>query len=393
MHPQIEELDITIYTKSSDVPDIVWMNITSPDNYLMQEKYLSLIEELHTDQLKFYYAVAKLDGAIVGFAYFQENAFLGTNLIPYFPSTEDGNIFKKIRAQALSIFKPLIGSINVPMLNTGNIFMTGEAGCFCLNRTDKDAKFELQMACIKKICKDFPHIKAILHADFYESDFEAAKIFRDEKFRTIAVEADNIMAIRAEWKTFDDYLNALTSKYRVRAKKILGLSTAVISHELSLDDIKKHSAKITLLYNQVTTKVDFKLAELHKNFFERQKEIEPERYHFVGYFYNDELIGFTSLYELQNSLEAHYFGIDYSVLREFHLYQRMLYDVVRLTINLGKSQIHFGRTAPEVKTTIGAEVKPMFGYLKYLNTFVNFVMEFFTSRLQPREYILRSPFR
>jgi predicted N-acyltransferase len=393
MHPQIEELDITIYTKASDVPNLVWENIASPDNYLMQEKYLTLVEELHSDQLKFYYAVARLDGAIVGFSYFQENIFLGTNLLPYFPSTKTGSFLSRMSAHVVSIFKPLIGSIKAPMLNTGNIFMTGEAGCFCLNRTDKEAKFELQMACIKKICAEYPHIKAILHADFYETDYEPAKIFRQEQFRTIAVEADNIMEIAPEWRAFDDYLNSLTSKYRVRAKKILSQSAEIKAEELSAAQIKVHASKIAFLYNQVTNKVDFKLASLHEHFYEKQKELEPDKYHFVGYLYNNELIGFTSLYELQNSIEAHYFGIDYSYLREFHLYQRMLYDVVDLTIRKRKSQIHFGRTAPEVKTTIGAVVKPMFGYLKYLNPTVNYIMEFFTSRLQPREYILRSPFK
>ncbi len=393
MHPQIEDLDITIYTKACDVPEMVWVNIASPDNYLMQPNYLTLIEQLHSDQLKFYYAVARLDKAIVGFSYFQENTFLGTNLIPYFPSTSEGSFLRRMSAYVLSIFKPIIASIKAPMLNAGNIFMTGEAGCFCLNRMDKEAKFELQMACIKKICFEYPHIKAILHADFYETDFDAAKVFREEKFRTIAVEADNIMNIPAEWQSFDDYLLALSSKYRVRAKKILSQSTEVVAKEMDAAHIKEHAQKIAFLYNQVTNKVDFKLASLHDQFFEEQKKMEPERYHFVGYFLHDKLIGFTSLYELQNSLEAHYFGIDYSVLRELHLYQRMLYDVVALTIKKQKAQIHFGRTAPEVKTTIGAQVKPMFGYLKYLNPVINYIMEFFTSRLQPREYILRSPFK
>jgi hypothetical protein len=42
----------------------------------------------------------------------------------------------------------------------------------------------------------------------------------------------------------------------------------------------------------------------------------------------------------------------------------MLYDVVKLCIDFGVKMIHFGRTAPEVKSTIGAKQFPMFGFLE-----------------------------
>jgi hypothetical protein len=55
--------------------------------------------------------------------------------------------------------------------------------------------------------------------------------------------------------------------------------------------------------------------------------------------------------------------------------------------------IHFGRTAPEVKSTIGARQFPMFGFLKHRNSFINGIMQLFTANLKPREYVLRSPFK
>ena len=104
-------------------------------------------------------------------------------------------------------------------------------------------------------------------------------------------------------------------------------------------------------------------------------------------------MGFVSVYRVEEKAEVHYFGINYDVLKEYHLYQRMLYDVVEQCIGFGVRMIHFGRTAPEVKSTIGARQFPMFGFLKHRNSFINGIMQLFTANLRPREYVLRSPFK
>jgi hypothetical protein len=160
-----------------------------------------------------------------------------------------------------------------------------------------------------------------------------------------------------------------------------------------LDDVKSQQKSINFLYHQVADKVSFKLATLHPDFFYEQKESMPENYLIEGYYLGDKMIGFISIYLLDTSAEVHYFGIDYSLLKDYHLYQRMLYDVVGISILAKKEKIHFGRTAPEVKTTIGAEVHPMFGYLKHRNPVINYTMGFFTKRLKPRQYVLRNPFK
>ena len=389
----VEQVDIKIYESVNEVPEQVWTTIINPSNLLTQASYLQMIEKLHSDQLRFYYSVCYLDKEIVGFFFFQENIFRGTNLLDYFPSEENANWLKRIGIKFISLFKPIIRKIEVPMLNAGNIFMTGEAGCFCIYQQNKVARYALQLRCIESIIQQYPHIKAILNADFYEDDIEDSEIFRNEKYRYISIEGDNIMRIPSEWKTFEDYILALSSKYRVRAKNIIKKSTAVSKMNLSLEDTKKYANEINALYQHVASKVSFKLATLHQDFFIYQKENMPDNYYIEGYFHNDTMIGFVSYYVFDDSIEVHYFGIDYAILKELHLYQRMLYDMVATAIHFQKRKIHFGRTAPEVKTTIGAELKPMFGYLKYRNPVVNFIMQFFTRNLQPRQYTLRSPFK
>jgi predicted N-acyltransferase len=388
----LTDIKITVYRSVAEVSEDIWRKLIAPGNLLMQPEYLSMIERLHNKQLGFYYAVCHCGNQLVGFFYFQESVFEGENLIPYFPATESSNIFQQWFARFLALFKPVVRAIHMPMLNAGNIFMTGEVGCYCIDPTNKEQQYRLQMACADKILEINPSIKAILNADFYSTDAKDTQVYNERKFNTIAVEADNAMDV-SEFKSFDDYLNKLASKYRVRTKKILKLSEPIVAHELSLEEVLHYENELVALYKRVADKVDFKLAELNDHFFIEQKRIFPNNYRISGYFLEEKLVGFVSIYLVGDKAEVHYFGINYDILKEYHLYQRMLYDVVKLCIDLGVKMIHFGRTASEVKSTIGAKQFPMFGYLKHRNRWINAIMELFTANLKPREYVLRSPFK
>ena len=57
----------------------------------------------------------------------------------------------------------------------------------------------------------------------------------------------------------------------------------------------------------------------------------------------------------QNNLDAHFVGINYEYNREYAVYQRMLYDYIQIAIENRLQQINFGRTASEIKSSVGAE--------------------------------------
>ena len=72
----------------------------------------------------------------------------------------------------------------------------------------------------------------------------------------------------------------------------------------------------------------------------------------------------------------------------------MLYNMIAHGIENGAGRLHFGRTAPEIKSTVGAAPSPMYGYVKHFNPLFNFFMvRTFTTRLKPKQYIIRDPFK
>ena len=93
-------------------------------------------------------------------------------------------------------------------------------------------------------------------------------------------------------------------------------------------------------------------------------------------------------------MEVHYTGMDAEICKPLHLYQHMLYDMVNLGIGSKVGRMHFGRTAPEIKSTIGAAPSAMYGYVKHFNPLFNFALvRTFTTRLKPQDYTIRNPFK
>ena len=71
----------------------------------------------------------------------------------------------------------------------------------------------------------------------------------------------------------------------------------------------------------------------------------------------------------------------------------MLYDHVFEALKRSCSLIEFGRTATEIKTTVGAVPVSMLVFLKHRWKALNPVIHFFAQRLKPETFTTRNPFR
>jgi hypothetical protein len=202
------------------------------------------------------------------------------------------------------------------------------------------------------------------------------------------------MTVSPKWNMFEDYLNDLSSKYRVRARKVLSVSEQVIKKELTLEEIAVSKQQMQGLYDNVMNHVAFNMAVLNIDFFEEMKKLYGDQCSVLGYYLNNELVSFACLFHVDvNILHVHYIGLNYELNKTFKLYNRMLLDFVRFAIEKGKRNIHFGRTATEIKTTIGAEPKALHAYLKMNNGLVNSTLPYFLKRIKPAEFIARNPFK
>jgi len=123
------------------------------------------------------------------------------------------------------------------------------------------------------------------------------------------------------------------------------------------------------------------------------KEKLGDDYILKTYWLEDKIVGFISGVINQKSLDAHFVGIDYNLNREYAIYQRMLYDYIEIAINKKIKTINFGRTASEIKSSVGAKPQDLTMYLRHKKSITNRILKLFLQRVQPTPFQQKSPFK
>lgn len=388
----IKDYSVTVFNTIDTLGELQWNKHIAQPHILMQYDNLKMLERVHAGSMQFRYVLVKHNDATVGAMYFQIVMFHGNQLINYFPEYEAGN---RIMSVAETVTEKLLNLVNVPLLVSGNVFMTGENGCYFNSDIDKASRALLVRKAVDDIVKH-DNVSAVLVSDLYEPKTEFDQPLKANGYHEITVESDMSIKLHEEWSNFADYVAALSSKYRVRAKKAYSLcdEAGVEVRNLTATEIENYQDDIYNLYKNVMRNADFKLAELNKNFFAAQKQQLPYNYNLYAYFVQGQMIGFISAYTFGKRMEVHYTGMDHERCKPIHLYQRMMYDMVKAGIEARVGQLHYGRTAPEIKSTIGATPSPMYGYVKHFNPVFNYLfVRTYTANLKPKQYTFRNPFK
>ena len=163
---------------------------------------------------------------------------------------------------------------------------------------------------------------------------------------------------------------------------------------MSLEDIISQEKKIYELYYYVAKNAPFNTFFLAKNHFSSFKKQCGKRFILIGYFLNNELIGFHTLLLNGTTLETYFLGYDEQVQKEKMLYLNMLYNMTKYGIENQFKKIIFGRTALEIKSSIGAEPIVMSGFIYHNNKLINKYFDKIFPRLEPKiTWQQRHPFK
>ena len=185
----------------------------------------------------------------------------------------------------------------------------------------------------------------------------------------------------------------MKTKFRVKARKALELSTKLKIENVTSENIEILLPKMTELYQKVATNASFNLADFNLETYKDFKQKLGENYILKTYWLENKIVGFMSGIINKNSLDAHFVGIDYQLNRKYAIYQKMLYDYINIAINKNLEVINFGRTASEIKSSIGAEPQDLTMYLRHKKTITNKILKVFLQRVQPTPFQQKFPFK
>ncbi|CAM1359418.1 Peptidogalycan biosysnthesis/recognition [Tenacibaculum sediminilitoris] len=281
------------------------------------------------------------------------------------------------------------------ILTCGNTFVSGEHGIFIKSNQDKKQVVKQLAKAIVAYEKDISReaINVFMLKDFENESLFITDALHNVGYNSFNVEPSMVLVLNNDWHTFNDYLAALKTKYRVKARKALKQSADLRIEDVTIDSLEQLLPKMTLLYKKVSNKARFNLGDFNLETYTSLKENLKDDYVIKAYWLGDKLVGFLSGIINKNSLDAHFVGIDYTVNRTYAVYQRMLYDYILLGIDNKIEIINFGRTASEIKSSVGATPQDLTIYLRHKKSIPNRILSLFLNRIQPTEFRLIKPFK
>lgn len=211
---------------------------------------------------------------------------------------------------------------------------------------------------------------------------------------TVKAEPFMVIDLPKHWEKFEDYLNAFSSKYRVRTKKVYDETKHLEVQYLNQQPPNTWAAQCgSLLAESLQDKTIAIGKDLPALLRCYQQALGPH-FHILGFINKGEIIGFVSYIMDENRMFAMHLGINRRADIQGKLYQRMLYTLVEEAFKNGAHHINLGRTGAEIKSTLGATPVEnsfvVFTKSKLLLTLFRIYVKFVQKKFI---YTYRSPFK
>ena len=378
-------LHIEIYKSVSELPKS-W-NELAIENIFLSTAYLEILERSAPSNMHCHFIGLFSKNVLVGIALSQ---LLDLNKLETF-----GERDKCIKTAVRNIFfKNLCSNI----LIIGNNLLTGQNAYAFSEKIHEVQILSALKTAAQKLKIIFKHKGLKIHITTYK-DFPKEKLsfyhqagFQD--YFQFSAQPNMLFDIPNHWKSEQDYIDALSKKYRDQYKRARKKGDGFVKKKMHLQDIIKHEETIYDLYHHVAKNAHFNTFFLPKNHFRIFKELLHDKFLFYGYFLDDKLIGFNTLIKNGVIMDTYFLGYDNSIQRDKMLYLNMLYDMIAYSINKGFKEIIFARTALEIKSSVGAKPQEMCSFAHHSNPIADLAFEKVYCYLEPEvSWKERNPFK
>ena len=394
------DLDI-VQIKDSDcylkISDTIWelekdWSSLAHDNIYAMPEYLALLERKGPLSYSYCYALLYKEDKAVAAVYFQMKRI---ELIKDFRVHSHSNsLYENLK---VFLMKQLFKRVNQNILICGNVLLTGEYAFGTNYGFQMDAA--MLDTIIDKVIDHFKEkrgikIQGVLSKDFYESGKHKEISFDIEDFTEFRVQPDMIMEIDEAWESYDDYLAAVRSKYRVKFKKVMKKAETLEFRELDLEALEQYNDDMYTLYKSTADRASFSLFNLDPKYFLELKRSLGDKIRITAIFEKERLVGFYTFVINKEYGDAHFIGYDVKLNSKYQIYFNILLGLVKKAIESDRKFLNLSRTALEIKSSVGAEAHEMFIYLRSQNSFINSILGFILDRVVPKNsWQPRSPFK
>ncbi len=370
----METTTYQIYSSIAQLPK-KWDEVAH-ENAFLQTSYLKVLEESAPTNMQCFY---------VGI--FEKNSLIGVALAQYLDLNKLESFGERDQCIKTFIRNFIFKNFASHALFLGNNMITGQNSYTFNKEINAITIAEILCKCADEITRYFKKQDIKIHIvsfkDFYQ---ESATELKKSSFSVLYefnTQPNMIFELQNKWKTNTEYIEALTKKYRDQYKRAHKKFEGIETREFSLDEIILMENRIYELYFHVAKNAPFNTFFLAKNHFSSFKRQCGPKFILVGYYLKNELVGFHTLLVNGKTLETYFLGYDEQIQKEKILYLNMLYNMTEFGIENQFKKIIFGRTALEIKSSIGAKPVIMSGFIYHTNKWINRILPKIFPNLEP----------
>ena len=381
----LKKITLKIFDSIKDVPEN-W-NAIAVANHFLQLPYLEVLERSAPTNMQCFYIGFYEDLELIGVSLAQ---YLDLNKLESFG--ERDNCFKTfIRNFIFRNFASHTLFIGNNMITGQNAFafqkeISFEEVSYILKQSSKELEVYFKQKGIK--------IHLVSFKDFYQNCAVEFKKYAFDKIYEFNTQPNMIFEIPTNWKSNEEYFNAFSKKYRDQYKRAHKKFEGISIKELDVNEVVLFESRINELYHYVAKNAPFNTFFLAENHFSTFKKQCGYGFKIFGYFLNEKLVGFHSVLLNDSVLETYFLGYDDQVQKDKMLYLNMLYNMTEFGITHNFKKIIFGRTALEIKSSIGATPLLMSGFIYHSNPLVNRFLGKIFKNLEPETvWQQRHPFK
>lgn len=234
----------------------------------------------------------------------------------------------------------------------------------------------------------------VMIKDLHSPYREHAAHLENLSYRYVETEPNMVLALHADWKSHDDYLGSLASKYRGNVRN--GIFKPMDEGACTMEQVADMGAvqeQIHALYKEVQINAGVRLFELEANYFSALQKAAGERFRCSVVKQNGKLLGFLISVADGETAIAYHIGFDRAAAAALPIYLRLLHAGIADAISMGCKEISYGRTALEPKAALGAKPQPFGILVRHRQPVLNKMMKRLLTGIEHEEAPERSPFK
>lgn len=358
-----------------------WDKVTSNDSLFLSRRYLRVLEDAGPENLRQCYALVFRDKE------------------PVAAIAAQSVTVSVARLRNKSTRELPIDRLEEKMLVCGNLLSWGMHGISFAPNVDHEPLWPAVAEAIyrlRRVDKLFGDTAFVMVKDIPDTYATSATALSRFSYRELETEPNMVLEISPKWKSYDDYLASLTSKYRKQAKQIekeVEAAGCTVT-EIKTDEIARLAEQVHALYLQTHKNARLRLVTLPVAFLPTLARELGDDMRFTVLKRGEELLGFVTTVKDGETAVGYYIGFDRAANAGIPIYFRLLQAVIDHAISLGCTRLSLGRTALEPKARLGARPDPMRVWIRHripmLNLVVRGLLHTIDDHEEPPE---RNPFK